>query len=194
MPWNPNNASRQFQQQAQQAQQQAQHFHRHSQQIAAKQMEALIAQGHARHYQQQPKHVPQQQAGVSERSDGVLAEPERRAPKPRGRSNAALILDAVIVAIMLVIIAVASVVGYRAFSKGDLLPAGGGGTVAGSVRAGSNVRQGPGTSFPVITVLPPGANVTVSCVDAGWARLASPYAGRYIARWLLALTEDPKPC
>lgn len=200
MSWNPNNAARQFQQQAQQ---QAQHFHRHNQQIAAKQMDALIAQGHARHYQQQPKHVPQQQDHLSVQPDGVLAQPERQAPKLRGRSNAALVLDVAIVAMVLVIIAVASVSGYRALSKGGLLPAGGGGggavagsvvSVTGSVRVGSNVRQGPGTSFPVVTVLPPGADVKVSCVDAGWARLASPYAGRYIARSLLALTEDPKPC
>jgi hypothetical protein len=192
MPWNPNNASRQFQQQAQQ---QAQNAYLRNQQYAAQQMNAQMAQNRAQRAMGQQKLMRQQPDDMSAKPTNAFAKPERGALKSRRHSNATIILDIAIVAMVLVAIAVASSLAYRAFSRGSLLlPARGGGAVAGSVRTGSNVRQGPGTTFPVVTVLQSGSHVTVSCIDAGWARLESPYAGRYIASWLLALTENPKTC
>ena len=189
MPWNPNNASSQF---TQRAQQQAQHFHRHNQQYAAQQMNALIAQDRALRFRRQQKRIRQQQDGASVQPDGVFTQPERGVSKVRERSKAVLILDILIVAMMLAIIAVASTAGYRVVSGSGafgLHPA-----VAGSVLVGSNVREGPGKSFTIVAVLESGSKVSVSCVDAGWARLASPYAGRYIARGLLSLKKEPKAC
>jgi hypothetical protein len=215
MVWNVNNSSRQYAQQAQQHHQQQFHrFHRHNQQLADKQMKDLMAGWHARRANER------EQAPGHHQPDGVSGQPEGGVPQFRRRSNARLVVSVLIVAMMLVVIAVAATAGYRTFSGGGpVLAEGGGGAaqgsavagsaptssdvagsaptssdVAGSVLTGSNVRQGPGTSFGVVAVLASGSGVTVSCVDAGWARLASPYAGSYIFRGLLALKEDPKPC
>jgi hypothetical protein len=189
MPWHPNNTSRHLAQQAQQ------HMHRHHQQLTDQQMMRLMDQRRAHQaHMGQPVRMSQQQDGAFGQPGSALTQPELPVPEFRGRPNAVLVLDVAIAAVVLIAIAVASVVASRAFSGGRLLRIGGGGAVARSVRTGSNVRQGPGTSFAVVAVLPSGTEVKVSCVDAGWARLASPYAGRYIAGWLLALTKNPKPC
>jgi uncharacterized protein YraI len=105
-----------------------------------------------------------------------------------------LIVDVTIVAVVLVVIAIASVLVSRSIFGSGPLSIGGDGAVAGSVRVDSNVRQGPGISFAKVAVLVSGTAVKVSCIDAGWAKLASPYPDRYIARELLALTAGPKPC
>lgn len=207
MVWNVNDSSRRYAQQAQQqGLQQFQRFHRHNRQRADKQMNDLMAQWHVR------RANAREQAPGRHEPDGVSGQPERGVPQFGGRSNAMLAVSVLIVAMMLVVIAVAAAAGYRSFSGGGPVLAGGGGgggavqssaaagsapagsDVAGSVLTGSNVRQGPGTSFGVVAVLASGSGVTVSCVDAGWARLASPYPGSYIFRGLLALNQDPKPC
>jgi hypothetical protein len=205
MVWNVNDSSRRYQQQVQQqGLQQFQRFHRHNRQRADKQMNDLMAGWHARRANER------EQAPGRHQPDGVSGQPEHGVPQFRGRTNTTLAVSVLIVAIMLVVIAVAAAAGYRTFSGGGPVLAGGGGggaqssavagsaptgsDVTGSVLTGSNVRQGPGTSFGVVAVLASGSDVTVSCVDAGWARLASPYPGSYIFRGLLALNQDPKPC
>lgn len=89
-------------------------------------------------------------------------------------------------AMVALLVALVIVLGYLVVFEARAVP--------GTVEAGSNVRAGPGTAFAVVAVLQAGRHVRVSCVESGWARLASPYRGRYIARWLLALEKDPKPC
>jgi hypothetical protein len=195
MPWNPNNASRQY---TQRAQQQAQRSHRHNQQYAAQQMNALIAQDRALRYRRQQKRIRQQQDGVVEQSGervpGSGAQPsaafgsaETQRAVSYGRPNAVRISYVLIRVIAAVILAFALTLGYRAVAAN-------GRAVAGSVLIGSNVREGPGTTFAVVAVLQAGSHVTVACVEEHWARLASPNADRYVARRLLTLERNPKPC
>jgi uncharacterized protein YraI len=68
------------------------------------------------------------------------------------------------------------------------------GDVAGTVIEEANVRSGPGMSYDIVTSLPLGAPVMISCASGEWMRLATPYAGGYVYNNLLSLQGTPKPC
>lgn len=68
------------------------------------------------------------------------------------------------------------------------------GDVAGTVIEEANVRAGPGMGYDIVTSLPLGAPVMISCAIGEWMRLATPHAGGYVYNDLLALQGTPKPC
>ena len=67
-----------------------------------------------------------------------------------------------------------------------LLIAGGAAVAApGLATTDVNVRQGPGTNFPVVTTIRGGSNVDVRSCDSGWCAVRfGPYAGFVNASYL----------
>lgn len=186
MPWNANDASRQAQQrfQKQVQQQQQRRFHQQNRQRADKQMSALMAQTRAR--RSSLRRRPASQAPARGEPDGVVRQSAPRRVGHGGRSTGMHVFYVLIGAMVALLVSLIIALGYLVVSEARVVP--------GTVQVGSNVRAGPGTAFAVVTELQAGRHVRVSCVESGWARLASPYEGRYIARSLLALEKDPKPC
>src|SRR5690349_14100442 len=68
------------------------------------------------------------------------------------------------------------------------------GDVAGTVIDEANVRAGPGMGYAILTSLPLGAAVTISCASDEWMRLAAPSAGGFVYNTLLGLQGTPRPC
>ncbi len=66
-----------------------------------------------------------------------------------------------------------------------LLSAGAAFAAPGLATTDVNMRQGPGTNFPVVTSIPGGSNVDVRACDAGWCAVRfGPYAGWVNASYL----------
>ncbi|MFZ0527991.1 MAG: SH3 domain-containing protein, partial [Xanthobacteraceae bacterium] len=55
-----------------------------------------------------------------------------------------------------------------------------GGPPPAAVNTNVNLRQGPGTNYPIVTTIPAGAPVNVSGCNAGWCQVAFQGQGGYI--------------
>lgn len=175
-------AQRSSQQQQQRLMQQQSQRSAGNNKRAAKQMSDLMARTRLRrsNWRQQQDMRPQPRE-VSETFDQVL-------PSRRRRSKIALLNYVLLGALVVVMLVIGVILGYRVISARV-------GAASGSVAVGRlNARTGPGTSSPVVGKLHSGDAVKVSCANPNWARLASPYPGSYVYLSYLALEEDPKPC
>jgi hypothetical protein len=99
-------------------------------------------------------------------------------------------------AIAIVLAAVAALAIVIAITAGG----GGAGNISATVRTDANVRSGPTTNSGVVGSLSAGQHITIDCAKpttdgAGtWDRLASPYAGRYVASWLVSPAGKVPAC